>query len=170
MLLTTPLVVSVGLTMTIPLSLIGQMIISEQYSSALYWVGAVVVLLSFLFINHESQEEDHVATREVDRMEIAWLNSALPVSRSYRFLIRMGLLESGVCVPCLQVNDGEPHIWSFVTMVLSVANRSFRHCWPSQLCRRMVLYLDAKEIRCWGIDRKSLSAVNYVLEMGSSLP
>lgn len=71
MLLTTPLVVSVGLTMTIPLSLIGQMIISEQYSSALYWVGAVVVLLSFLFINHESQEEDHVATREVDRMEIA---------------------------------------------------------------------------------------------------
>ncbi|KAE9373515.1 hypothetical protein N431DRAFT_337117 [Stipitochalara longipes BDJ] len=58
MLLTTPLVVSVGLTMTIPLSLIGQMILSSQYSSALYWVGAIIVLLSFLFINHEAREED----------------------------------------------------------------------------------------------------------------
>ncbi len=57
MLLTTPLVVTVGLSMTIPLSLIGQMILSSQYSSGLYWVGALIVLLSFLFINHESQEE-----------------------------------------------------------------------------------------------------------------
>jgi len=58
MLLTTPLVVTVGLSMTIPLSLIGQMILSSQYSSALYWVGAFIVLLSFLFINHETREED----------------------------------------------------------------------------------------------------------------
>ncbi|KAG0649038.1 putative vacuolar membrane [Hyphodiscus hymeniophilus] len=58
MLLTTPLVVTVGLSMTIPLSLIGQMILSSQYSSGLYWVGACIVLLSFLFINHESREED----------------------------------------------------------------------------------------------------------------
>jgi solute carrier family 35 protein F5 len=58
MLLTTPLVVTVGLSMTIPLSLIGQIILSSQYSSALYWVGAFIVLLSFLFINHESKEED----------------------------------------------------------------------------------------------------------------
>ena len=57
MLLTTPLVVTVGLSMTIPLSLIGQMILSDQYSSALYWVGACIVLLSFLFINHESKDE-----------------------------------------------------------------------------------------------------------------
>jgi len=64
MLLTTPLVVTVGLSMTIPLSLIGQMILSDQYSSALYWVGAFIVLLSFLFINHESQEEDGVTDAE----------------------------------------------------------------------------------------------------------
>lgn len=57
MLLTTPLVTTVGLSLTIPLSLIGQMILSHQYSSALYWVGALIVLLSFLFINHESKEE-----------------------------------------------------------------------------------------------------------------
>lgn len=60
MLLTTPLVVTVGLSMTIPLSLIGQMILSAQYSSALYWVGACIVLLSFLFINHESREENEL--------------------------------------------------------------------------------------------------------------
>lgn len=44
--------------MTIPLSLIGQMILSSQYSSALYWVGACIVILSFLFINQESHEEE----------------------------------------------------------------------------------------------------------------
>ncbi|KUJ22212.1 uncharacterized protein LY89DRAFT_396166 [Mollisia scopiformis] len=57
LLLTTPLVVTVGISMTIPLSLIGQMLLSAQYSSATYWVGACVVLLSFLFINHETREE-----------------------------------------------------------------------------------------------------------------
>ncbi|ROV94063.1 hypothetical protein VMCG_08214 [Cytospora schulzeri] len=56
MLLTTPLVVTVGLSLTIPLSLIGEMIQYSQYSSWIYWVGAGIVLVSFLFINHESAE------------------------------------------------------------------------------------------------------------------
>jgi len=68
MLLTTPLVVTVGLSMTIPLSLIGQMILSNQYSSTLYWVGSLIVLCSFLIINHESK--DDAATRdENERLE-----------------------------------------------------------------------------------------------------
>lgn len=58
MLLTTPLVVTVGLSLTIPLSLIGEMIQYEQYASWIYWVGAGVVFLSFLFVNHESHEEE----------------------------------------------------------------------------------------------------------------
>ncbi|KAK3308849.1 uncharacterized protein B0T15DRAFT_491401 [Chaetomium strumarium] len=58
MLLTTPLVVTVGLSLNIPLSLIGEMIQYSQYSSWVYWVGAGVVFMSFLFVNHESQEED----------------------------------------------------------------------------------------------------------------
>lgn len=58
MLLTTPLIVTVGLSLTIPLSLVGEMIQYEQYSSGIYWVGAGIVLLSFLFINRESAEED----------------------------------------------------------------------------------------------------------------
>ncbi|KAJ2906627.1 vacuolar membrane protein [Zalerion maritima] len=62
MLLTTPLVVTVGLSMTIPLSLIGEMIQYQQYASWIYWVGAGIVLLSFLFINHESHDEGEEAT------------------------------------------------------------------------------------------------------------
>ncbi len=71
MLLTTPLVVTVGLSMTIPLSLIGQIILNTQYSSALYWFGAIIVLLSFLFINHESHEEDELQPRREGFDELA---------------------------------------------------------------------------------------------------
>lgn len=56
MLLTTPLVVTVGLSLTIPLSLVGQIILQAQYASAPYWVGAAIVFLSFLVVNHESRE------------------------------------------------------------------------------------------------------------------
>ncbi|KAJ5227032.1 uncharacterized protein N7469_007038 [Penicillium citrinum] len=65
MLLTTPLVVTVGLSLTIPLSLVGQIILQGQYSSPLYWVGATIVFLSFLVVNHESnvQEENSRLTR-----------------------------------------------------------------------------------------------------------
>ncbi|KAI9816844.1 MAG: hypothetical protein M1827_001489 [Pycnora praestabilis] len=58
MLLTSPLVVTVGLSLTIPLSLVGQMILSSQYSGIAYWIGAGIVFLSFIFINHEAKEED----------------------------------------------------------------------------------------------------------------
>jgi solute carrier family 35 protein F5 len=58
MLLTTPLVVTVGLSLTIPLSLVGEMIQYGQYSSVVYWIGAAVVFVSFLFISHESKEEE----------------------------------------------------------------------------------------------------------------
>ena len=58
MLLTTPLVVTVGLSLTIPLSLVGQIFLQSVYSSPMYWVGAVVVFLSFLVVNHESKTVD----------------------------------------------------------------------------------------------------------------
>ena len=58
MLLTTPLVVTVGISLTIPLSLIGEMIQYGQYSSFIYWIGAAVMFVSFAFINHESHEDE----------------------------------------------------------------------------------------------------------------
>lgn len=56
-LLLSPLVVTVGLSLTIPLSLVGQMVLDAQYSSAAYWVGAVTVFLSFIFLNYEDKAE-----------------------------------------------------------------------------------------------------------------
>ena len=58
MLLTSPLVVTVGLSLTIPLSLVGQMIEYSQNSSVSYWIGAFIVLLSFVIVNHESSQEE----------------------------------------------------------------------------------------------------------------
>jgi solute carrier family 35 protein F5 len=66
MLLTSPLVVTVGLSLTIPLSLVGQMILRSQYSGISYWVGAVIVFVSFLFINHESKEEETQGYEAID--------------------------------------------------------------------------------------------------------
>lgn len=75
MLLTSPLVVTVGLSLTIPLSLFGQMVVNGQTSSAMYWVGAAIVFMSFVFINYQSKEQgegvesDHV---QGDRREGRW--------------------------------------------------------------------------------------------------
>lgn len=62
-LLTSPIVVTVGLSTTIPLSLIGQIVFNSQSASVLYWVGALVVVLSFVFVNHEDKSED---TRNIE--------------------------------------------------------------------------------------------------------
>ncbi|KAL4919716.1 hypothetical protein BDW62DRAFT_178293 [Aspergillus aurantiobrunneus] len=56
MLLTSPLVVTVGLSLTIPLSLVGQIFLQGEYATPLYWVGAAVVFVSFLVVNHESRD------------------------------------------------------------------------------------------------------------------
>jgi len=75
MLLTSPLVVTVGLSMTIPLSLIGQILLDGQYASIVYWMGACVVLLSFVFINHEEvMEEEEAVAQEIEEHE-ALVNS-----------------------------------------------------------------------------------------------
>ncbi|KAF2137506.1 uncharacterized protein K452DRAFT_235658 [Aplosporella prunicola CBS 121167] len=58
MLLTSPLVVTVGLSMTIPCSLIGQVLINGQTAHWAYWVGAAVVVGSFVFVNHEENRDE----------------------------------------------------------------------------------------------------------------
>ncbi|GAB7363943.1 hypothetical protein MBLNU230_g4505t1 [Neophaeotheca triangularis] len=68
-LLTSPIVVTVGLSMTIPLSLIGQVVINGQTSGWVYWVGAVVVLVSFLFVNQEEKREEEEEEQEQEEGE-----------------------------------------------------------------------------------------------------
>ncbi|KAL4821288.1 hypothetical protein BDW67DRAFT_46929 [Aspergillus spinulosporus] len=65
MLLTSPLVVTVGLSLTIPLSLVGQIFLQGEYATPLYWVGATVVFVSFLVVNHESQSQEAVQGYDV---------------------------------------------------------------------------------------------------------
>lgn len=65
MLLTSPLVVTVGLSLTIPLSLVGQIFLQGEYATPLYWVGATIVFISFLVVNHESQESGRGGYDEV---------------------------------------------------------------------------------------------------------
>jgi solute carrier family 35 protein F5 len=58
MLLTSPLLVTVGLSLTIPLSLVAQIFIGGVYADFAYWLGALVVLCSFIFINHEETKDE----------------------------------------------------------------------------------------------------------------
>ena len=58
MLLTTPLVVTVGISLSIPLSLIGEMVRYGRYASLAYWCGALIVVSSFVFISFESREKE----------------------------------------------------------------------------------------------------------------
>lgn len=76
MLLTSPLIVTVGLSLTIPCSLVGQMVLDSQYASALYWVGAGIMVLSFLFINYEDRKDEEQGLQGADD----------PVRRSFQSL------------------------------------------------------------------------------------
>lgn len=67
MLLTSPLVVTVGLSLTIPLSLVGQIIINHQIASFLYWAGAAIVFVSFVFINYETKKETELNQKLLQR-------------------------------------------------------------------------------------------------------
>jgi solute carrier family 35, member F5 len=61
MVLTSPLVVTVGLSLTIPLSLIGEMVIQGRYEGVWYWIGAAVVVGSFVFVDGEERRDEGVA-------------------------------------------------------------------------------------------------------------
>ncbi|EXJ75137.1 uncharacterized protein A1O5_01833 [Cladophialophora psammophila CBS 110553] len=58
MVLTSPLLVTVGLSLTIPLSLVGEMVLQGHYEGWVYWVGAAIVVGSFLFIDQEEKKEE----------------------------------------------------------------------------------------------------------------
>lgn len=54
MLLTTPLIVTVGISLTIPLSLLGEIVINGLYAPFTYWLGAAFVFFSFVLVNQEN--------------------------------------------------------------------------------------------------------------------
>lgn len=62
MLLTTPLVATVGLGITIPLALFGQIIMGQKVGGFLYFLGAAMVLGGFALVNLEEKRDVEVET------------------------------------------------------------------------------------------------------------
>lgn len=58
MVLTSPLVVTVGLSLTIPLSLVGEMFVQGRVEGWVYWVGAAVVAGGFVVVDGEEKREE----------------------------------------------------------------------------------------------------------------
>lgn len=54
-LLTTPLVITVGLSLSIPITIIGQILINAQGTSILNWIGAAIVFVAFIIVNREER-------------------------------------------------------------------------------------------------------------------
>lgn len=50
---------TVGLSLTIPLSLVGELIVQGRSESVVYWIGAVIVVCSFAFVDREKVKEEH---------------------------------------------------------------------------------------------------------------
>lgn len=57
MLLTTPLLVTVGLSLTIPIALLAQMLLFWKVPGILYWTGAALVFGAFFLVHRESEPE-----------------------------------------------------------------------------------------------------------------
>jgi solute carrier family 35 protein F5 len=66
MVLTSPLVVTVGLSLTIPLSLVGEMVLQGRKEGLVYWLGAAVVVGSFVFVDREEVKEEEETGETVD--------------------------------------------------------------------------------------------------------
>jgi len=51
MLMTSPLIVTMGLSLSIPLALLGDTLFKHQVKDFVYWCGAILVLVGFTIVN-----------------------------------------------------------------------------------------------------------------------
>jgi solute carrier family 35, member F5 len=66
MLMTSPLIVTMGLSLTIPLALFGDFMFKGQLKGLFYWFGAVLVLTGFSIVNVR-RDEGHIDEMEPAR-------------------------------------------------------------------------------------------------------
>lgn len=64
MLLTSPLTVTVGLSITIPLAILGDFVFRDKRMSLLYLLGALCIIGSFLAISMDAEKDDEASSRE----------------------------------------------------------------------------------------------------------
>ncbi|QEU62130.1 Thi74 [Kluyveromyces lactis] len=74
MLLTSPLIVTVGLSTTIPLAMVGDFVFKEKPMTALYLFGAVLICGSFFIVNRNAEEEtiNHVIDEMADNNQLRY--------------------------------------------------------------------------------------------------
>jgi len=68
MLMTSPLIVTMGLSLSIPLALLGDFIFKGQLKGVFYWFGAIMVLIGFTAVN-TSRDESRDYSTEISRSE-----------------------------------------------------------------------------------------------------
>lgn len=66
MLMTSPLIVTMGLSLSIPLALLGDFLFKGQLKGLFYWFGAIMVLGGFSIVNM-TRDEVHNENVEPDR-------------------------------------------------------------------------------------------------------
>jgi len=69
MLMTSPLIVTMGLSLSIPLALLGDFLFKGQLKGLLYWFGAILVIGGFSVVNlrrDESHNEISEPTRSTE--------------------------------------------------------------------------------------------------------
>ena len=64
MLLTSPLTVTVGLSITIPLAILGDFVFRDKRMSLFYLLGALCIIGSFLAISMDAEKDDEASSRE----------------------------------------------------------------------------------------------------------
>ncbi|CDK27294.1 unnamed protein product [Kuraishia capsulata CBS 1993] len=65
-LLTSPLTVTVGLSLTIPIAMVGDWVFRQRATSVLYVLSAMLILVSFIIINREEEKVEVDEQREED--------------------------------------------------------------------------------------------------------
>jgi solute carrier family 35, member F5 len=68
MLMTSPLIVTMGLSLSIPLALLGDFVFKGQLKGLIYWLGAILVLIGFSVVNLK-KDDAPLLTRETRRSE-----------------------------------------------------------------------------------------------------
>jgi len=66
MLMTSPLIVTMGLSLSIPLALLGDFLFKGQLKGLFYWFGAILVLSGFSIVNIR-RDEAHTENAEPSR-------------------------------------------------------------------------------------------------------
>jgi len=66
MLMTSPLIVTMGLSLSIPLALVGDVIFKGHLKSWLYWFGAALVVYGFWIVNGKRDEPPQESFKQTE--------------------------------------------------------------------------------------------------------